>query len=373
MLYPLNVISIHDHHLFHDNMDTEELIRKLSKVIGDNPDFAKCDVLSFAGDFFDHLVYFNDPDTYLAKRFIRHVLTMCKKYDVALKIVEGTPSHDAKQCQAFEDENESIGARLYYGKTLEIEYDEILDMYTMYVPDQLGDPQTVYESARQLLEKWNLDKVDLIILHGQFRYQFPHLQKIPCHDDELWGELTNTVIFSGHVHKQSQSPNGKVLVAGSFDRMIHGEEGPKGYYNVTFQQNGNHDIKWIENEESFIFKTIDVRYLKPEDTFQHIQEQISKTSEEGSYRILVNKEDSFTQSLQELRKCFPLAKIKMQIEESLKKIEEGKSFELAETTFKPIEITPDNIESLAREELKLKFPEVSDEEIEEILTLIPRG
>lgn len=354
-------------------MDTESLIRKSKKVIGDNPDFVKCDLLAIPGDFFDQLVYFNDPDTYLVKRFVRYILKMCKKHDVSVKIVEGTPSHDAKQSRIFEEENESIGARLYYGKTLEIEYDEVLDMHTMYVPDQLGDPLTVYESACDLLRKHGLDKVDLIILHGQFRYQFPDLKKIPCHDDELWGELTRTVIFAGHVHKQSQSPNGKVLVAGSFDRMVHGEEGPKGYYNVTFHQDGNHEINWIENTEAFIFKTIDIRYLKPEDAFQHIQTQILKYGENGSYRIFVNKDDSFTQSLQELRKCFPLAKIKIQLDDKVKSYDVEKTFELAETTFRPIEITPDNIQGLVEEELKMKYPELDYEEVQQILSLIPKG
>ena len=56
----------------------------------------------------------------------------------------------------------------------------------------------------------------------------------------------------GHIHRPSHRAN--IYYCGSFDRMVHGEEEPKGFYTFTYQN------KWIskfhENTDAYKFITI---------------------------------------------------------------------------------------------------------------------
>ena len=60
--------------------------------------------------------------------------------------------------------------------------------------------------------------------------------------------------FFGHVHKRSTYK--KIEVAGSFDRLAHGEEEPKGFLDVTYYSEDNRVVKFVENKDAEVYTSI---------------------------------------------------------------------------------------------------------------------
>src|SRR5690606_24238089 len=103
--------------------------------------------------------------------------------DVAVRVLEGTPSHDREQSKRFVVINESvgkIGADLVYIDELSIRYEERFDMNLLFVPDELNhDPNITLAQVQELMAERNLEKVDFAFMHGQFEYQLPSHVKAP--------------------------------------------------------------------------------------------------------------------------------------------------------------------------------------------------
>ena len=73
-----------------------------------------------------------------------------------------------------------------------------------------------------------LTKVDYAVMHGQFDYQLPkHITGMPRHDSQKYLDIVKHYIFIGHIH--THSVYDRIIAQGSFDRLTHGQEEPKGY------------------------------------------------------------------------------------------------------------------------------------------------
>lgn len=125
--------------------------------------------------------------------------------------------------------------------------------------------------AKRLVDQLPDGKVDFIIGHNQFGYQFQeHLRaKISHLREEDWDSMINYNAFFGHVHKRSHY--GKIQVAGSFDRLAHGEEAPKGFLDVTYFETGEREVRFIENTQAELYQTIELLHEYDIANKQHIQ------------------------------------------------------------------------------------------------------
>lgn len=255
--YPFRVASIHDVHLGHHRTKASDVSRRLISQLTKEY-IMSLDALFIPGDFLDRNLLFSDPTTLDVLDTMAYIIETCSRYNVTIMIVKGTPSHDGDQMEHFTKLCWHLKAPItcYYEKDMCIRYDEHLGIHVLFVPDEWASREDMYIEAVRLLNEHNLEQVDFIIGHNQFGYQFSDTlrDRISHLKEEDWCKLVKYHGFFGHVHVRSQFD--KILVAGSYDRLTHGEEQPKGFLDVTYYEDGSHEIKFIENKEATFYKTL---------------------------------------------------------------------------------------------------------------------
>ncbi len=300
------IVSVSDIHLGHKNNDTVSILKMLNKELIESNLISKIEILIFAGDVFDSLLLLNNaalPDIDL---FFARLLRRCEQHNVIFRILEGTPSHDRGQSLRFKTLHEVIGSKadFLYVDNLRIEYIERFDCNILYIPDEwrLSNAETL-EEVTVLMKEKKLSQVDITVMHGQFEYQIPVQGKdIPVHDEKAYQKLTRVIIFIGHVH--THSLRGKIAAQGSFDRLRHGEEEPKGFLYVNVINN-HASVKFIENKAARIYKTIAVYGLDAVETSKKIEKALLGQPIDICLRIEAEPTHPVFTSFSQLEKQYP--------------------------------------------------------------------
>lgn len=231
----------------------------LYRLIDPTEEFKALDVIFIEGDFFDSLMPMNHPDMLRIISWIVTLLQRCKKYNILLRVLEGTPSHDMKQNRWFIYLNgvSGIGADVKYFDDLAIEKNEKLGVNILYLPDEWDSPlENCFIAAKQLIKENGLEKVDYALMHGNFEYQLPKVAGLSSFSSAMWQTLVFFAILVGHVH--NASTYGLIRASGSFNRLRHGEESPKGYSSVVGYADGRSVIKFIENKDAKTYLTVKI-------------------------------------------------------------------------------------------------------------------
>lgn len=178
-----------------------------------------------------------------------------------------------------------IGCDFKHVCDVEIEYHDKLGISILYIPDEYRSDAN--ETWRIVLERMKLkgyDSVDFILMHGMFHYQAPAVirHKVNIHDLDKYSSITNHLIMIGHFHVSSK--NGKCIAAGSFDRLSHGEEGPKGHWRGI--------VRWEGESPSFTslrtnslskYKTLKLHDVK--EGILELVDQFVNDNPDADYRI----------------------------------------------------------------------------------------
>lgn len=320
MISKINIVEFSDSHLGHRTTETEHIINNLHRLIPDAPSSGDIDLLFIAGDLFDRLLNLSSPDVYSIHKWVYHLLNVCKKYDIVLRVLEGTPSHDNKQNRLIPEINISgnFGCDVSYFDTLSIEYIERFDIHVLYINDEYHpEPSQTLAEVRLLLARHNLTQVDFAVMHGQFDYQLPNhlLNRIPHHDAQAYLGLVKYLIFIGHIHQHSQYE--RIIAAGSTDRLQHGEEEDKGIVKATVYQNGDFTAEFIINKNAKIYRTVDVSSQELNTALAHIKTIVDNVPDGSYLRIRANQEDSVVNSLREFRTLYPQINWSIQTEKSI--------------------------------------------------------
>jgi len=260
----LRLYSISDIHLGHHRTPTEFIIGNLERLIPNTTQLDDIDLILIGGDVFDRLLDFNSRAAILIKRWMRSLIRACKQHDVVLRILEGTPSHDHKQNQWWLETNEMIGADVGYIDELAIEHIAPFGIDILWVPDE-WKPQgdDVWKDVCRLMEQKGLTHVDFCVIHGTMDHQVPKGLNLPHHLTQRYLDITRHYVLTGHIHQSAVRD--RCLTNGSFDRLCHGDEGKKGFWDVTISPQGDH-VVFIENRQAKVYNTINVvglgeRYL----------------------------------------------------------------------------------------------------------------
>lgn len=279
-----------DVHLCHDRTDTRRIVSEIKTYFPDDSSTEKLDTIYIAGDWFDKLITYPNENLNHAEDAMIYLLKLCKKRNIQLRVLEGTPSHDWKQPKRFLHLNKRINADLKYFETLDIEHNNKFGIDVLYIPDEY-DPDTnkTFIDVKKKMTSLGLEKVDLAIMHGQFKYQLPEIAKVPKHDEKNYLDIVKYYITIGHVHTFSTFD--RIIAQGSFSRLAHGEENPKGHVRFHLYQNGDMNYEFIENKEATKYITIDVRNMEVSDAITKIK-NITSELPSGSYiRLRANKND----------------------------------------------------------------------------------
>lgn len=360
----LKLASVSDIHLGHSRNDTAFIIANLDAAFPDNAETADLDMIVLVGDVFDGLLSLPDNVITDIDYWMMRLLRLCKKHDIVLRVLEGTPSHDWKQSRRFEIWNvgAQIGADLKYVDTMSIEHNERFGITILYIPDEWRDTtEETLQLARDLIVFNGLEKVDFVFMHGQFEYQLPAVVKAPKHDSDAFLGLCRYLIFIGHVHLFSRLE--RIIAQGSFDRLSHGEEGPKGHVRAVVRGEDDYDIEFRVNVGARKFVTVDCQGLDVEEALDQIEHVIveQEIPDHSFMRISCSDGHPLLNSMDLLSRRWPMitwSKLAKSVEQERLELTDS---ELADESFVPIQITPDNIVDLTIERLRRR--NVTDETI----------
>lgn len=304
-VYPVNLMSFHDVHLGHDNTTTSEIIDGLQQAIPNEDPFLKSlDYLLFPGDLFDRLLHLPNHGVPAIRGEIRRWLQLAERYGFIPMILEGTPSHDWRQSKMIKSVADEMGFKgeYYYVDRLAVITTSKGHSF-LFIPDEWrANNEKTYQEAVEAIRGYGLEQVDFCLFHGQFEYQFPDLP-LPCHDSSRWQKLVRHYLFAGHIHKHSR--NGNILVAGSFDRLCHGEEKPKGHLRVTVNPDGDDVVNFVENPLAKTYNTYDVRELDTQAIYEFGSARADELPMGSFIRLWGGRHQGVKQIIKTLEKDYP--------------------------------------------------------------------
>ncbi len=298
--------SVSDVHLGHPRTHASHTIASLNKCIVNDEYLSTIDVLIIVGDLFDRGLRWNEDIIADIEDWVFRTLTYCARNKTALWILEGTPSHDREQSRVFERFNImfSMGCNLRYIDKTSVFYDKQFGLHFLFIPDGEANTDLTWETTNQLLAENGIDKVDFAFIHGAFRYQLPEVANTPKHIEERYLSIVRYVINTGHIHHASVFD--RIHSNGSFDRVDHNYETPKGFWDVTLRA-GEYQCTFIQNKDAKIYLTIDCRGLSVEDALRKIQLTLEANNVEDSYfRIWARDDDPILAHMGELKRRYKL-------------------------------------------------------------------
>jgi len=346
-------ISLGDVHLGHHQTPTTKIIQNLDKYCTNDRVLKDVDLLIITGDLYDRLLHNADENVHHINAWITRLLYRCAYLDVVLRIVEGTPSHDRGQPRFFLEQavNAKVKLDLHYASKLEIEYIERFGIHVLYIPDKWrSDSNETYNEARLEMKKQGIDKVDFVIMHGAFEYQLPSIVKEPTHDSPSYLAMVRYFILIGHVHLRTRLD--RILAAGSYDRICHNEENPKGYYDVTVRAEDDHDVVFVPNSGAKRYITVECAGLDTKELNVTVRNAVDGLPKGSAVRLRSAPTDAAAGDLSEWATTYPhydwtFAAVKSEAQRT-SVLDSFLKTDMAQFA----NITPESIESLAVEELK---------------------
>lgn len=303
----IRITSVSDIHLLHRNNTTPFILKNLDTYLCTDAILSKTDVLIIAGDLFDGPSTFSNDDIGLINVWVAKLLRKCKRFDVCLWVLEGTPSHDMKQSKVFTNLNDILfeqgkGVDLLYVKTISILNVEKFGINVLFIPDECNhDTFDTLVEVKNLMRSKGLSQVDFAVMHGQFEYQLsgavkPHVK----HDSAEYLNLVQYLIFIGHIHKFSSMD--RIYSHGSFDRIAHGEEEAKGFIYAVVNQDGSYRCEFVENKGARIYKSIPCVSDDIEHNMRRIDKIVSKLPSESFVRVVSSKDNAILSAQDELKR-----------------------------------------------------------------------
>jgi hypothetical protein len=349
----LNLVVLGDVHLGAKNTETVHILKNLKDHLFKDGYLKDKDLVIIEGDFFDRLLILPDPNVTEIKIWVNSFLRLCKKFDVMVRVLEGTPSHDWEQSKMFIEINEMglIGADIKYFKTLDIEHIDKFGIDILYIPDEWRpETEDVWLDVNKLLNKKDLKQVDFTVMHGAFDYQLPPHVPAPTHVPENYLSITKYFVFVGHVHKFSQYE--RIIAAGSFDRLKHKEEEDKGFVEAVINKNGSHKITFVTNKNAKIYKTFSCTGKELSEALTFLKEGVSELPDFSHVSVAADRNHPILVNLDELRFLYPTIRFTTKKDDT--KEHHGETIIDLKEDYKPINITPKNVGELMLKRLSNK-------------------
>src|ERR1700752_552523 len=346
-------LCISDIHLGHSRTSTKDIVQSLHRYFDDYSNrsiFSNIDIIFIVGDLFDQLIDVSSHTLYEILEFLIRLIGFCERHHIKLRVLEGTPSHDRQQSRIVEAVStiKKTTADVKWIKTLSVEFIEDLELSILYVPDEYtSSTETTLQLVKDLFREKEIDQVDIAQMHGMFTYQMCHIPgRYDTYDESVYLGMVRHFINIGHIHTSSHYE--RILAQGSFDRLAHGEEEPKGGMLMTIRDDGLDSYEFIENQYAKIFKTIEMRYGDLERSLNQIDRQLKGIPNESYVRIKAHKLHPIFLAFSEIKKRYLFIHFsKLSLEEE--QIQENES--TGNIDYVAVEIRPENIVDMIMEEI----------------------
>ena len=273
---PIRILFSSDHHFGITTMSQEEMALSFSSTIF--PLLENTDIFFINGDFFDTLVIFDSHGFNPIYDVIMDLFKVCQHYNIKLRVLQGTWTHDRNQCSKFQVfyKNHHFSFDFKFIPTIDLEEITVRDrsIKVFYTPDNLPykSSDEIVKVISQKMYELGWDYVDYGCMHGFFDFTYPKM--ISSDNVVVYKEsqfpFVKKMIDVGHVHQHRIS--GNVFSNGSFDRICHGDEETKGCIKVLDYPD-KYTAQFIKNKDAARFDTLT---FTADDTTDSIREKISK-------------------------------------------------------------------------------------------------
>ena len=342
----LRIAEFGDVHLGHPNTRTSHILTALRLAFPDTPATADLDLIILAGDLFDRQLSLPNQEVYAIKQWMLQFLLMCQQHGIVLRVLEGTPSHDWRQSHLWIQVAEIA---------LSIERIDSLGIDMLYIPDEWRTTcaDTWADVQAKLLEH-GLEQVDYTVMHGGFHHQMPRQlhDKLELHRADNYLSITRRYVFVGHIHHRSQYD--RILAAGSFDRLAHGEEGDKGHYRVHVRRDGVDDIEFVVNTYAQRYVTVSVEGLDVDAAKAKIDKAIARLPPQSYVRLRGQRTDLATTLMQSYQLKYH--QYQWSVKETGRAPDTVTALVDTRTMLKRITINPTNISELLLTRVRLRNP-----------------
>ena len=355
----LKYIVLSDIHLAHSRNPTKDVIHNLNMYFGEylpTSQFVDLDIIFIAGDLFDTLIDLSTVEHHEIQIWLFRLMKFCVKYDIALRILEGTPSHDWKQSRTAETvaKVSNLPIDFKYIATLEIEHFDKYGVDVLYIPDELNTSAgTTLTQVKALMSEKGLISVDMAIMHGMFTFQLGHVPNNErVHLEAEYLSIVRYFISIGHIH--TFGTYDRIIGQGSFDRNAHGEEEAKGGVLITLDPKEGNNFIFIENKGAKGFKTVTLRSTDLNKCYKQIDRAVSSMRSGDYVRIKAKKDHPLYNAFDELKLRFPMF-IFSKLGEDIDDVKE-KQNELDDSLgYTPLNITQENVIPLLMESILPKY------------------
>jgi hypothetical protein len=260
------------------------------------------------GDLYDRLLKSNSPEWGVSVGFAYRVLDLARIHNVAVRVLEGTPSHDNKQPKIFENQAKAMidaGVELdfKYVQDMTIEFHPRFGLSFLYIPDEWRtDCADTYEAVLQKMREHSMTHIDYAFMHGQFDYQLPDVVKPHLtHKVQDYKSIIKKACFISHIH--THSINDYIYAPGSFDRLRHGEPEKKGFIIAQDTLTGV-DAEFVINTDAFEFATIKAEQGDINDALAFIQAKLSKIKPGARIKVITTKASALYKNEKVLNQTF---------------------------------------------------------------------
>lgn len=363
--------SYSDVHLGHPQTPTAHILANLRAAFPDTEATAALDLILMGGDLFDAgLAYADGLIPEIEEWALSHLL-LCAKHHIVFRILEGTHSHDRNQSTMFLKlvKQHGIPVDILYIDKVWVEKHAGLGISILYVPDFTTiDEQSMWEKVEAAMLEAGVDQVDYVNLHGAFSYQMPPIPDVQrtCHRMERFLKITRQYLFSGHIHLPSVYE--RIYCNGSFDRLNHGEQDPKGHWRFKVPVSGTDEIVFVENGKAKRFDTVDCKALPLDEAMAKV-EAVAAALPAGSHiRVEADRGHGIFLSMQRWRLTFPLLQWTMKSVAGNKDEDEDAPALPAQPTVK-VPLTAETVPTVLGERMVRK--EVPEPLMQRALSLLP--
>ena len=280
------ICVISDVHLGHRRTPTAHILENLYRHVINPDTFNSIDGLLITGDLFDRLLNLPATNDGEIHEFVLRTLKLAKLFNVAIRILEGTDSHDWHQSEIFVRLNAASGidADLQYHDSIAIVDDESLGITIGYIPDNYRETteQTTKE-FRELMAARAYSQLDIMAMHGFFEFQAPPNDS-NSFDSTYFNSITKYNIFIGHDHVAKT--RGKIIIPSSFDKTKFDEYGFHGFVISDIVEGKIYNHR-IANENAMVYEMLEITDLSDEDAIKAINSQL-QTQRSGYLKIRLN-------------------------------------------------------------------------------------
>jgi hypothetical protein len=200
-----------------------------------------------------------------------------------------------------------VHADFRYVKNIEVEKIESLGISILYVPDYTTvEMDRIWKEVQTAMQTAGVERVDYANIHGAFTYQMPPIARVQaaCHSMERYLSIVDNYIFTGHIHQSSIYE--RILCNGSFDRLAHGEEEPKGHWRALVRKSGDDDFTFVENTRAKLYKSVDVAGMDIDTATTTVNAQAESLPAGSAIRLVAEKGEPILHAISKLRRQYPM-------------------------------------------------------------------